>query len=90
MSMSDSQKPFHVNTPLRGQQIAEFEQVKRHLGIDSNAGVVRFLIRQEARRISGSQSIGRLDQILDAYLLGRVTAEEAMSAIVSRERSRPL
>lgn len=88
--MSENQKPFHVNTPLRGRQIAEFEQVKRHLGIDSNAGVVRYLIRQEARRISGDQSIGRLDQLLDAYLLGRVTAEEAMSAIVSRERSRPL
>jgi hypothetical protein len=47
---------------------------------------VRYLIRQEARRISGGLGVGGVDQILDAYLLGRLTAEEAMSAIVSRKR----
>lgn len=88
--MNDSRKLFYVNTPLRGRQIEEFEQVKGYLGIDSNAGVMRYLIRQEARRISGEPSKGGVDQVLDAYLLGHVTAEEAMSAIVSRVRARPL
>jgi hypothetical protein len=86
IEMSDHKRPLYVNTPLRGRQLDEFEQVKRYLGIDSNAGVVRYLIRQEARRISGGLGVGSMDQILDAYLLGRVTAEEAMSAIVLRER----
>lgn len=84
--MSDSRESFYVNTLLRGRQLEEFEQVKRHLDIDSNAGVVRYLIRQEARRISDGLGVGSVDQILDAYLLGRLTAEEAMSAIVSRKR----
>jgi hypothetical protein len=84
--MSDLERQLYVNTSLRGRQLDEFEHVKRYLGIDSNAGVMRYLIRQEARRISGGFGVGRMDQILDAYLLGRITAEEAMSAIILRER----
>jgi hypothetical protein len=85
--MSDSERQLHVNTPLRGRQVEEFEQVKRYLGIDSNAGVVRYLIRQEARRISGEPGAGTMDKILDAYLLNLITADEALSAIISRERT---
>lgn len=85
--MSGSEDQFYVNTSLHGRQIEEFEQIKRYLDIGSNADVVRYLIRQEARRISGGLGVSGVDQILDAYLLGRVTAEEAMSAIVSRKRA---
>ena len=85
--MSDSARQLHVNTPLHGRQIEEFEQVKCYLGIDSNAAVVRYLIRQEARRISGEPGAGAVDKILDAYLLSLITADEAISAIISRERT---
>ena len=41
-----------VNTPLRDTQVqAEFKEVKRYLGIRSNADVVRALIREKAREI---------------------------------------
>jgi len=37
---------FWLNTRLTNGQIDEFKTVKTHLGIDTNADVVRFLIRQ--------------------------------------------
>jgi len=41
-----------VNTPLRDQRTqAEFRALKAHLGIATNADVVRFLIREKAREI---------------------------------------
>ena len=41
----------NINTYLDPQQWAEFETVQRFYGIDTNADVVRFLIRKEARLI---------------------------------------
>lgn len=41
-----------LNTLLDGEQIAEFERVKDYHGIKTNSDVVRFLIRQEARRVA--------------------------------------
>ncbi len=41
-----------VNTELKGDLVQEFEIIKKHYGIGNNADVVRFLVRQEARRIA--------------------------------------
>lgn len=60
-----------VNTPIRGEMIGEFEQIKWFLGIGSNSDVVRFLIREMARQITGQQPLpigaltGTRDPILD-------------------------
>jgi hypothetical protein len=50
--MSDNGQKW-VNTELRGELVGEFERVKAYHGIGSNADVVRFLVRKEAREIDG-------------------------------------
>jgi hypothetical protein len=42
----------NVNTYLDEYQWQEFETVQRYHGIETNADVVRFLIRKEARKIT--------------------------------------
>jgi ribosomal protein S3AE len=41
-----------LNTLLTGDEVEEFLAVQAYHGIRTNADVVRFLIRQEARRIN--------------------------------------
>jgi hypothetical protein len=43
--------PGNVNTYLSVELAEDFVQVKQHYGIDTNADVVRFLIKKEARAI---------------------------------------
>ena len=43
--------PGNVNTYLSIELSEDFVRVKQHYGIDTNADVVRFLIRKEARAI---------------------------------------
>ncbi len=52
-----STKTLWINTPIRGDMINEFEMIKRHLGIASSADVVRFLVREQARRLAGQQML---------------------------------
>lgn len=55
-----SEETLWVNTQLKGEMIAEFEMVKKHLGIGSNVDVVRFLLREKARQITGQQTLDEL------------------------------
>jgi len=50
--MNTQQDGKFLNTFLEGQHLAEFERVKAYHGIKTNSDVVRFLIRQEARRVA--------------------------------------
>ena len=54
--MSEQTQKF-VNTLLDSQQLNDFERVKAYHGISSNSETVRFLIRQEARRIERQRII---------------------------------
>lgn len=47
--MSGMESKLWVNTLFRGRQLAEFLAVKNHLGIQSNAEVIRHLIHKQAR-----------------------------------------
>ena len=40
-----------VNLAFRGRQLAEFLAIKEHLGIQTNADVVRYLVRRHARAL---------------------------------------
>jgi hypothetical protein len=42
---------IRVNLPFRGRQLAEFLAIKEHLGIQTNADVVRYLVRRHARAL---------------------------------------
>ena len=46
-----------VNTRFRGAQVGEFELVKRHLGVEANAEVIRILVRREARALRMARAI---------------------------------
>jgi len=50
--MKSKDKRKYLNTLLEGEHLAEFERVKAYHGIKTNSDVVRFLIRQEARRVA--------------------------------------
>lgn len=50
--MARQQETKFLNTLLDGDHLAEFERVKDYHGIKTNSDVVRFLIRQEARRVA--------------------------------------
>lgn len=54
--MDNQQKPKFLNTLLDGDHLTEFERVKSYHGIKTNSDVVRFLIRQEARRVARESS----------------------------------
>ncbi|MBN1954865.1 MAG: hypothetical protein JW900_07420 [Anaerolineae bacterium] len=73
-----------VNTLLENEELEQFFQVQRHYAIRSNSDVVRFLIRQEARRIAPPLNGDALTRVLAGYLGGHITAEEGMQEIVSR------
>jgi hypothetical protein len=45
-----------VNTLLQDGEVDEFERVQEHLGIRTNADVVRHLVRKEAQRIDRLES----------------------------------
>jgi hypothetical protein len=47
--VSDIESQLWVNTLFRGRQLAEFLAVKNHLGLQSNAEVIRHLIHKQAR-----------------------------------------
>lgn len=49
--MAKKQRVGNVNTYLSVELSEKFLQVKRYYGIDTNADVVRFLIKKEARQI---------------------------------------
>ncbi len=54
--MAEEEKILWINTPLRGDvYIAEFQVIKEYLGIATNADVVRYLIREQARRIGAAE-----------------------------------
>ena len=42
---------IRVNMPFRGQQLAEFLAIKEHLGIQTNADVVRYLVHRHAQAL---------------------------------------
>ena len=42
---------IRVNLPFRGQQLAEFLAIKEHLGIQTNADVVRYLVHRHAQAL---------------------------------------
>lgn len=42
---------MYVTTPLRGDQVREFQEVQRYLEIGNKADVIRHLVHKEARRI---------------------------------------
>jgi hypothetical protein len=49
--VDDTGGQLWVNTLFRGRQVAEFLAVKRYLGIQSNAEIVRHLIHKQARML---------------------------------------
>lgn len=49
--MSDLESQLWVNTLFRGRQMAEFLEVKKHLGIQSNTDVLRHLVHKQARAL---------------------------------------
>lgn len=51
-NMSEQPEKQPLNTWLDNEQAAQFNAVKTYLGMSSNSEVVRFLIRQEYRRIT--------------------------------------
>ena len=76
--MSDNGSKF-VNTLLDTEHLADLQAVQAHHRIQNRSEVIRFLIRMEARRVA-SPAPSILD-IVGAYKLGQVTAEEALAAI---------
>jgi hypothetical protein len=42
---------IRVNLPFRGRQLAEFLAIKEHLGIQTSADVVRYLVHRYAREL---------------------------------------
>lgn len=51
------EKPGNVNTYLSAELAEDFVRVKQHYGIGTNADVVRFLIKKEARFIRENQNV---------------------------------
>ena len=54
--MTNQQDGKFLNTYLEGRHLTEFERVKAYHGIKTNSDVVRFLIRQEARRVAKQEA----------------------------------
>jgi hypothetical protein len=42
---------IRVNLPFRGRQLAEFLAIKKHLGIQNNTDVLRYLVHKQARAL---------------------------------------
>lgn len=57
MSIDQDEKQY-LNTVLSPENVREFQQVKAYLGIATNSDVIRYLIRQEARRIAQTEPVG--------------------------------
>jgi hypothetical protein len=49
---NDQDEKQYLNTVLSPENVREFQQVKAYLGIATNSDVIRYLIRQEFRRIA--------------------------------------
>lgn len=78
-----------VNTLLDGQHLSELDSIKQHHGIKANSDTIRYLIRQEARRIQSDSGPGSVKAILAGYLAGQVTAEEALTALTVHSELMP-
>lgn len=72
-----------IQAILDGEHLSDFERVRAHHGINTKADVIRFLIRQEARRV---QRMDRLEGVISGWLGGKITADEAMQAIALHPR----
>jgi len=57
MSIDQDEKQY-LNTVLSPENVREFQQVKAYLGIATNSDVIRYLIRQEFRRIAQTEPVG--------------------------------
>lgn len=69
-----------VNTRLEATAVADLARIQVHHGIKSRSDTIRYLIRQEARRIG--QPMGpTMAEILAAAKLGTITPEEAIEAL---------
>lgn len=55
MNEQDEKQP--LNTWLDREQVIEFDMIQRYYAIASRSDVVRMLIRQEARRIGGTNPL---------------------------------
>ena len=76
--MTDDGKHF-VNTLLSAEHFQELEEIREHHGIVSRSDTIRMLIRMERRRIHDLGPTVR--DIMGAYKLEHVTAEEVLTAI---------
>ena len=64
---------------LRDRDALEFERVQTELGLQQRTEVVRYLVRQEAQRMEDK----RTKRVIDGWLLGKVTADEAMEVVAA-------
>lgn len=81
--MADNGKEKWVNTLLKNGEVEQFEFVQRHLGIRTNADVVRHLVRREAQRIARQAGEPRVEDLVAAYQAGLVTADEVLEYLVA-------
>lgn len=69
-----------VQSKLSPDLMADFDRVASHHGIAARADVIRFLIRQEARRVSDGT---KTDRVISGWVMGHLTADEAMEALTA-------
>ena len=75
---SDNGKRF-VSVLLGPDHLQGLEEIRAFYGIKSRSDVIRLLIQGEVRRLDDPAPAVR--DIVGAYKLGKITAEEALSAI---------
>ena len=81
--MSASTRVVEVELTAVEEQL--LESVQAFHGHGSEAETVGFLVRQEAQRlVQGGQTLWTMQDVVDGYLRGVVTAQEAMQVISSQ------
>jgi hypothetical protein len=74
---------IRVNLPFRGRQLAEFLAIKEHLGIQTNADVVRYLVHRHARALQRRKDAS--DRLWSAAQRRRDTSDRLRSAARGKE-----
>jgi hypothetical protein len=70
-----------VSFRVAPQDSGELETIQAYHGIKNRSDAIRFLIRQEARRIQQPTHDYTVSNIMAGYLGGLITAEEALQAL---------
>ena len=76
---------IRVNLVFRGRQLAEFLAIKEHLGVQTNADVVRYLVRRQTRALQRRERVSTQRRVRRRYQPAQRQESEAVGRAETQE-----